>query len=196
MFFKGIRAFLIFLECWARFVYGSTFLLNPFVIQSVLLFTAAPLLIGIGQTFVIISGGIDLSVAFAMGLASVIFATFIKSFAPELRNIAVLIGFGATCLIMLIPGFINGTLISRLNVPPFIGTLGMYGVARGTGYLTADGMTVPVNNDFLFYLGTGKILGIPIPVIVAIFFVILVEKKISFGRPSRRDVFGSYPSSA
>jgi len=139
---------LVFLECWARFAYGSTFLLNPFVIQSVLLFTAAPLLIGVGQTFVIISGGIDLSVAFAMGLASVIFATIIKSLAPELGYIAVLIGFGATCLIMLIPGFINGTLIARLNVPPFIGTLGMYGVARGVGYLTADGMTVPVNNDF------------------------------------------------
>ena len=62
---------LVFLECWARIVYGSTFLLNPFVLQSILLFTAAPLLIGVGQTFVIISGGIDLSVAFAMGLASV-----------------------------------------------------------------------------------------------------------------------------
>ena len=171
---------LIFLECWARFVYGSTFLLNPFVIQSVLLFTAAPLLIGVGQTFVIISGGIDLSVAFAMGLASVIFATVIKSLAPELGYIAVLIGFGATCLIMLIPGFINGTLISRLNVPPFIGTLGMYGVARGVGYLTADGMTVPVNNDFLFYLGTGKIYGIPIPVLIAIFFVILAHYILSY----------------
>ena len=177
---------LIFLEGWARIVYGSTFLLNPFVIQSVLLFTAAPLLIGIGQTFVIISGGIDLSVAFAMGLASVIFATVIKSLAPELGYIAVLIGFGVTCLIMLIPGFINGTLISRLNVPPFIGTLGMYGVARGTGYLTADGMTVPVNNDFLFYLGTGKIWGIPIPVLVAIFFVIIAHYILTYTK------FGQY----
>ena len=154
---------LVFLEVFARTIYGSTFLLNAFVIQSVLLFTAAPLLIGIGQTFVIISGGIDLSVAFAMGLASVVFASIIKFFAPEYALIAVVVAFIATSLIMLIPGFINGTLISRLNVPPFIGTLGMYGVARGVGYLTADGMTVPFKNDIVFMIGTGKFFGIPIP---------------------------------
>ena len=45
---------------------------------------------------------------------------------------------------------INGTLISRLRVPPFIGTLGMYGVARGAGFLAAGGTTVPVNNPLLF----------------------------------------------
>ena len=171
---------LVFLEVFARTIYGSTFLLNAFVIQSVLLFTAAPLLIGIGQTFVIISGGIDLSVAFAMGLASVVFASIIKFFAPEYALIAVVVAFIATSLIMLIPGFINGTLISRLNVPPFIGTLGMYGVARGVGYLTADGMTVPFKNDIVFMIGTGKFFGIPIPVIIALFFVVLAHYLLTY----------------
>ena len=175
-----LMAILAFLEVFARTVYETTFLLNPFVIQSVLLFTAAPLLIGIGQTFVIISGGIDLSVAFVMGLASVVFASIIKFFAPEYAIIAVVVAFMATSLIMLIPGFINGTLISRLNVPPFIGTLGMYGIARGVGYLTADGMTVPFQNDIVFMIGTGKILGIPIPVIIALFFVILAHYLLSY----------------
>ncbi|MDC0057342.1 ribose ABC transporter [Alphaproteobacteria bacterium] len=175
-----LLAILAFLEIFARTAYEATFLLNPFVIQSVLLFTAAPLLIGIGQTFVIISGGIDLSVAFAMGLASVVFASIIKFFAPEYALTAVVVAFMATSLIMLIPGFINGTLISRLNVPPFIGTLGMYGVARGVGYLTADGMTVPFQNDIVFMIGTGKILGIPIPVIIALFFVLLAHYLLAY----------------
>ena len=51
---------------------------------------------------------------------------------------------------------INGTLISRLRVPTFLGTLGKYGVARGVGFLAANGTTVPVLISlFLFTLGNG-----------------------------------------
>ena len=67
-------ALLIFFETWARNAYGISFLLNSFNIQSIAMFTAAPLLLGLGQTFVIIAGGIDLSVGFVMGLAAVIMA--------------------------------------------------------------------------------------------------------------------------
>ena len=58
---------LIFFETWARNAYGISFLLNGFNIQSIAMFTAAPLLLGLGQTFVIIAGGIDLSVGFVTG---------------------------------------------------------------------------------------------------------------------------------
>ncbi|MBV8376379.1 MAG: ribose ABC transporter, partial [Verrucomicrobia bacterium] len=51
-------------EIWARVVYGSTFVFNPMNVKSIALFTVTPLLLGLGQTFVIISGGIDLSVGF------------------------------------------------------------------------------------------------------------------------------------
>jgi ribose transport system permease protein len=67
----------------------------------------------------------------------------------------VLASFG-TVLVCLIPGYVNGVLIARMGVPAFIGTLGMYGVARGAGFLAAgSGMTVSVNHAGLAWLGTG-----------------------------------------
>ena len=55
----------------------------------------------------------------------------------------------------------------------------MYGIARGLAYIFADGMTVPVNNDYLFYVGTGKIYGIPIVVLIAAIFVVIFHFTLS-----------------
>jgi predicted ABC-type sugar transport system permease subunit len=70
---------LIVFELWARIVYRNTFLFNPFNLESIAIFTVAPLLVALGQTFVIISSGIDLSIGFAMGLAAVVFARCLNS---------------------------------------------------------------------------------------------------------------------
>ena len=70
------------------------------------------------------------------------------------------------------PALINGTLISRLRVPPFIGTLGMYGVARGAGFLAASGTTVPVNNPLLFAdSATAGSWACPLPVVITVVLV-------------------------
>ena len=163
----------LFFEIWAQVSYSSSFLFNGFNVQSILIFATAPLLLGIGQSLVIISGGIDLSVGFVMGLSAVVLATAVQSFSLEADGLALAIGLIITFLVCLIPGFINGFLVTKLKIPPFIGTLGMYGVARGAGFIIADGMTVPVNNDWLYKIGTGKILGIPILVLVAVITVIV-----------------------
>jgi ribose transport system permease protein len=86
----------------------------------------------------------------------------------------------------IIPGWINGLLIARLRVPPFIGTLGMYGVARGAAYLFSNGTTVPVQNSWLTYLGNGRIAGFPVIVIVTVVFVALVHYLLS------ETLFGQY----
>ncbi|MEM7025278.1 MAG: ribose ABC transporter [Pseudomonadota bacterium] len=177
---------LVFFETWARAAYGISFLLNGFNIQSIAMFTAAPLLLGLGQTFVIISGGIDLSVGFVMGLAAVIMARVMQPLVDIPPGFALAIGLIAAFAISLIPGLINGVLIARLRVPAFIGTLGMYGVARGTGFLAADGTTVPVNNTWLFEMGNGKLVGVPIPVIITIVAVIAMHYVLSQTR------FGQY----
>ena len=65
---------IIFFETWARLADGSSFILNTYNLQSISVFATAPLLLALGQTFVIISAGIDLSLGFVMGLASVIAA--------------------------------------------------------------------------------------------------------------------------
>ena len=176
----------LFFEIWAQVSYTSSFIFNGFNVQSILIFATAPLLLGIGQSLVIISGGIDLSVGFIMGLSAVVLATIVQSFSGEAQGVALAIGILITCLVCLIPGLINGLLITKLKVPPFIGTLGMYGVARGSGFIIADGMTVPVDNDWLYNLGTEKILGMPIIVLIVIIVALVFHFVLS------RTKFGQY----
>ena len=129
---------LVFFETWARLAYGISFLVNPYNLQSIAQSAALPLLLGLGQTFVIIAGGIDLSVGFVMGLSSVVMARTMQQLTPIDPALALVAGLLCAVLAALAAGFINGTLVSRLQVPPFIGTLGMYGVARGVGFLAGE----------------------------------------------------------
>ncbi len=154
-------------EIWSEVAFGSTFIGNGFNIRSILVFATAPLLLAIGQTFVIISGGIDLSVGFTMGLAAVVVSQAVNATTGPLGVVGgLIVGIIAAGIASAIPGVVNGLLIARLRVPPFIGTLGMYGVARGIAYLVAGGTTVPVANPILGQLGNGM-LG-PVPVVVLI----------------------------
>ncbi len=153
-------------EAWSRASFGATFILNATNIRSIAVFATAPLLLAIGQTFVIISGGIDLSVGFTMGLAAVVASQVINATAVLGSLGALVAGVVAAGLVAIVPGVVNGLLIARLRVPPFIGTLGMYGVARGVAYLVAGGTTVPVDNNILSFLGNGAIGPVPVVVIV------------------------------
>ncbi len=177
---------LIFFEVWSRAVYGVSFLLNPFNLQSIAIFAAAPLLLALGQTFVIIAGGIDLSVGFVMGLSAVVMARTMQAAPADAPGLALLLGILVAFAVSLVPGTINGVLIARLRVPPFIGTLGMYGVARGAGFIAAGGMTVPVTNSWLFEIGSGKLMGVPTPVIITGVVVVVLHYVLSQTR------FGQY----
>ena len=175
-----LLALIVVFETWARLDFGGTFILNPFNLQSIAIFAVAPLLLATGQTFVIISGGIDLSLGFIMGLAAVVAAHTINAFTPALGPVAaVLIGSLVAVLVAGIPGTINGLLVSRLRVPPFIGTLGMFGVARGVAFLLAGGTTVPVANGFFAYLGNGRLLNVPIIVWITAVFVLVMHYSLS-----------------
>ena len=77
-----LAALIVVFETWARLSFGGTFILNPFNLQSIAIFAVAPLLLATGQTFVIISGGIDLSIGFIMGLAAVVAAHVINATSP------------------------------------------------------------------------------------------------------------------
>jgi predicted ABC-type sugar transport system permease subunit len=181
-----LSALLIFFESWAHAAYGISFLFNGFNIQSIAMAAAAPLLLGLGQTFVIILGGIDLSVGFVMGLCAVIMARLMQTLAGVPPGLALGAGLAAAFLISLVPGLINGFLIARLRVPAFIGTLGMFGVARGTGFLFAGGTTVPVNNPWLFEMGSANLFGVPIPIVITIVVVLALHYVLSQTR------FGQY----
>ena len=176
---------IVFFELWSRAQYGVSFVVNPYNVQSIALTASMPLLLGLGQTLVIIAGGIDLSVGFVMGLAAVIMATAMQATSGWPPGLSLAAGILAALLVSLIPGLISGTLIARLAIPAFIGTLGMFGVCRGVGFLVANGTTVPVNNPWLFFLGNARLFYIPVPVIVTAVVVLCMHWLLSetrFGR--------------
>jgi ribose transport system permease protein len=163
---------LVVFELWSELLYHRTFLFTAFNIQSIAVFTVTPLLLGLGQTFVVISGGIDLSVGFTMGLSAVVVAHIVNATSASVGPVgSLVVGVLAGFAVAFVPGIINGLLISKLRIPPFIGTLGMYGVARGAAYLLARGTTVPVANRPLDFIGNG-VIG-PLPIVVLIAFVIV-----------------------
>jgi ribose transport system permease protein len=176
-----------FFEIWARASFGASFVGNVFNLRSIAVFAGAPMLLAIGQTFVIISGGIDLSVGFTMGLAAIVLAHAVNLATPVLGTGAgLLVGVAAAVLASMIPGVVNGLLIARLRVPPFIGTLGMYGVARGVAFLLAGGTTVPVSNGALNYTGNGDIAGFPVVVLLTVLALLVLHYLLSQTR------FGQY----
>jgi ribose transport system permease protein len=181
---------IVFFEVWARLT-GSTFLFNLSSLQSILIAAVQPLLIALGMTFVIIAGGIDLSVGFTVGLAAVMSALVMNILDPHLPAFLSFILAAVVALVSAaVVGWINGFMIARWNVPPFIGTLGMYGVARGIAYLTAvsngAGSTVPTTNPVSESVGNGVVLWvIPTPVlitVVIVFFLHYVLSRTRFGQ--------------
>jgi ribose transport system permease protein len=194
-----LLALCLFFEVWARVVYDSTFLGNPYNLQSIAVFAVARLLLATGQTFVIISGGIDLSLGFIMGLAAVVCAHVVVWANPMMAPaLAVLLGFMAGVMVACVPGAVNGFLVAHLKVPPFIGTLGMFGVARGAAFLLAGGTTVPASNPVLSVLGNGRFLGyIPWTVIIAALFVLLMHYVLSQTRFGQHNyAIGANPQAA
>ena len=133
-------------------------------------------ILAIGMTFVILSGGIDLSVGSIAGLAGMVSGALIST-GLVLRPIGSVVFFH-TWLVVAIglfvgvaSGAVNGVLIARLRVPPFIATLGMLYVARGVAMLTSDGATFPnlggrpeLGNTGFTSLGAGSVLGVPTPI--------------------------------
>lgn len=125
-------------------------------------------LIAIGLTFVIISGGIDLSGGAILALGAVVGASVAPHVGP-FGMVATVLIVGAIC------GFVNGAMITWGGIPPFIATLGMMTVARGLALTVSDGRTVEANlpAGFKFWFGTGYVGVVPAPVLlVAVVFVV------------------------
>ena len=122
-------------------------------------------IVAVGQTFIIVTGGIDLSVGFSLGLSGVIMAFSLKSGTPLVPSL--LFGVLTGSLV----GMGNGFVITRLKLPPFIATLGMAKIARGIMYVITKGYPIPVKNEFVFALGNGYAGPVPLLTLVMILIV-------------------------
>ncbi len=133
-------------------------------------------LLAVGMTFVILSGGIDLSVGSVAGLAGMIAGLLLhEGLVLEPLGVIVYFTVGPVIVIALLAGALmgalNGFVVTRLRVAPFIATLGMLYVARGIALLISGGATFPnlegsaeLGNTGFVFLGSGTILGLPTPI--------------------------------
>ncbi len=147
--------------------YLSPFFLTTSNLLNVMEQTAINAVIAVGMTFVILSAGIDLSVGSIAALSGVVMANRLLAGWP--LGAAILAGVltGALC------GGFSGLLITRGKLPPFIATLGMMSVARGAALLFTDGRPISGFDESLRWLSTGRILGVPVPVLLTILLYVL-----------------------
>jgi len=128
--------------------------------QNVIHLQTLPLLLAAAETFVIITGGIDLSIGFVAGLASVVAAKLMQVFVATGIPVGwvILLGTAGSLALSLLPGLLNGVVITRFKVPPFIATLGMWGIANGVALKLCQGFPVAGLPDALPRIGNGYLL--------------------------------------
>ncbi|MFF4778223.1 ABC transporter permease [Microtetraspora fusca] len=139
-------------------------------LQTIAIAAAPFALIALGQTLVILTGGIDLSVGSVIAASAMTAALVVKDH-PERMWLAVL----AAVLVGVAVGAVSGFAVSRLGVPPFVATLGMMTVASGLAYVLGNG--APINGLPPGYsaIANTKVFGIDLPVIVMILgFAIMI----------------------
>ncbi|MBZ0307173.1 MAG: ABC transporter permease [Anaerolineae bacterium] len=192
-----LRAFIALILIFVFFaIYSDSFLqTNNLIILTKQV--AINAILGIGMTFVILTGGIDLSVGSIVGLAGIIAGGLINE-GLVLPMFGVVVYF-SVWMVMLITlaagmliGLMNGVIITRFNVAPFIATLGMLYIARGLALLYNNGATFPnlvgkseLGNTGFTELGAGKLLSLPysIWIMAALALVaIFLSTKTPFGR--------------
>ncbi len=140
-------------------------------------------IVALGMTFVIIGGGIDLSVGSLLALAGVSGVMLMGRIADP--TVAVFAAFAATLVIGILGGVVNGAIITLGKVPSFIATLGTLSIYRSLSLYMADAGTVSSSNDLFRSLGSAAFLGLPLPAwvffgLAVVFGVIL--RQTSLGR--------------
>lgn len=147
---------------------------NPFFMTwnnwtNIIRQTAINGILAIGVTFVILARGIDLSVGSIAALAGAVAASFVA--APEPMGLAP--GLAVGIAVGAVLGLFNGACIAWLKLPAFVVTLGMLSIARGMVYIFTDGRPISNLSPEFLWLGSGYLLGIPVPILVlAVVFAI------------------------
>ena len=141
--------------------------------------TSINAIVAVGMTFVIISGGIDLSVGSIVALSGVALGAMLQDGQPLPVAIGAALATGVVC------GIVNGVLVSVGGLPPFIATLGMMSVARGAALVFTEGRPVSGFDEGFRWLATGTVGYIPAPIaamIVVYAAAHVVLTRTTFGR--------------
>lgn len=175
-FLRALDRFITFGAVIALFIFFSITAQNFFTVRSVLtlaLQTSAVTIMGIGVTFTIITGGIDLSIGSIIALAGTVAVMVAIAGVPIWLSMIVGLLVGAVC------GYLNGLMVTKLKLPPFIATLGMMMVARGVALTITNANAMPAPEGF-GELGNGTIFGTgpqfpgisyPVLIMIAVAFI-------------------------
>lgn len=154
---------------------GQSFLMNQQRLTIMILQVSVIGIIAVGVTQVIITGGIDLSSGSVVGLTAMLSAsvgqssTWPRALYPGLTDLPFFIPLAVGVLAGALAGFINGQLIARTKIPPFIATLGMMVTARGLSKWYTKGQPISGLTDGFNFIGTG-IWPVVVFLVVAVIF--------------------------
>jgi ribose/xylose/arabinose/galactoside ABC-type transport system permease subunit len=158
----------------------SPYFLSVSNVLNILLASSVIGVLAYGATFVIAAAGIDLSLGSVLGLSGVVGALSINTFGlPWPLGAAACLATGALC------GWINGFVHTRGGIPAFIVTLGMLGVARGLALVLTNGVPVYGLEPGLLYIGQGRPIGVPTPVIIFLVVGAISHFVLSYSRFGR-----------
>lgn len=140
---------------------------NYYNLTNVLRQTSLNAVIAVGMTYVILTGGIDLSVGSILAFSSAITCGLLKSNMP--LAISIIIGLAVGTLL----GMFNGFVTIKWNIPPFIATFAMMTIARGLTVVYTNGQPITGLNEAFSFIGNGYIGPIPVPIIITILIFII-----------------------
>jgi ribose/xylose/arabinose/galactoside ABC-type transport system permease subunit len=138
-------------------------------------------IIAVGMTFVIITGGIDLSAGAILAVSGVVAAALVKGGTGNSIFLVVILGSLSGGVL----GMLNGLSIAKLKVPPFISTLAMMQSARGIAYLLSNGRPIVDLPEKFLIIGQENLFGIPVMILLMLLVIIIgyvVLKRTKFGR--------------
>jgi len=124
-------------------------------------------LLGIGMTLVILTGGIDLSNGAILALSSCVSALYLKGEGSMAVGILIALGIGLAC------GLINGWMVAKVFIPPFIITYAMMFFARGLAYIVLKGKIIYGFSKPFRFLGAGYLVMIPMPIVLSAVILLL-----------------------
>ena len=157
--YTGSRLFVLALLCVVMTIASPVFLTGTNAL-NVLRVASLLVILGIGQTIVILTAGIDLSIGSVLTFSSVIAALAIKAGVPLPLALAAGLVVGAAL------GFLNGLMVAVVKLPAFIATYGMMWVAAGFAVVLLKGQVIYGFEDDFRFLGVGNLLGVPMPIVI------------------------------
>ncbi len=178
--FRKYGIFLVFIAMLIVASILSPAFLSPTNLINVVRQMSVVGLIALGVTGVIVSAGIDLSSGSVVGLSAVVAASLaqLPDYAAAYYkglNLPVFVAVLAACAVGALVGLLNGSLVAKTKIPPFIATLGTLTTVRGLAYLYTSGRPVSDLTDDYNFIGQGDFLRVPVPILILVIMAIVTH---------------------